>query len=299
MGIDITQVQLNDFDQRGFFILEDAIPSDALQMARQACDHAVESRRHGVEVGDVEGAQLMTTEGGRYFVFGLEEQCPELYGFLLGDWAHEIIGSLTDSADMFHTEFVVKDGGRPDAATRFGWHQDGGYNTAPDAGGAIVPKTPHLSLWCALDDMSEHNGALRVLPFDRNPTDHPVKYEIAPRPGARPQPLFVHSRVTARTENVNNRTGDIAGYFGDDPGDVVRVPAGSVVVFSALTLHGSGANRSASQRRALNIAYSQTAYDDEAFTSQNKRRGVCFIENGKLSAEARRLRDQRRRDRWS
>jgi ectoine hydroxylase-related dioxygenase (phytanoyl-CoA dioxygenase family) len=48
-----------------------------------------------------------------------------------------------------------------------------------------------------------------------------------------------------------------AHHFGPDQGIVLAVPAGSVVVFSALTLHGSGDNITGQPRRALNLAFGQ------------------------------------------
>jgi hypothetical protein len=53
-------------------------------------------------------------------------------------------------------------------------------------------------MWLALDDMSEANGGLRVLPFDRNPapsdvgSDHAVKWHAAPRPGGAKQAMYQH-----------------------------------------------------------------------------------------------------------
>jgi ectoine hydroxylase-related dioxygenase (phytanoyl-CoA dioxygenase family) len=281
----VTPAHLDQFDTRGFFVLERVIPPAHLELLRRLADEAVTARMLGGEVGDAEGEQLMDTRGGRYFIFGLEEERPEIYSALFGDWAVTIIGALTQESVMFHTEFVVKEGGRRDQNTRFGWHQDGGYNTAPNAGGADVPQTPHISIWCALDDMSATNGGLRVLPFERNPIDHPVKFMAPPRPGAKSQPIFEHKRVTTAGENINNLSGDIAGYFGDDPGDIIEVVAGSVVVFSALTLHGSGANSTQAPRRALNIAYTQSGFADAG-----ARKGVEFIKDGQITDEASRLR---------
>ena len=51
---------------------------------------------------------------------------------------------------------------------------------------------------------------------------------------------------------------DTRGFFVLErviPGDIIEVVAGNVVVFPALTLHGSGANSTQAPRRALNIAY--------------------------------------------
>ena len=75
------------------------------------------------------------------------------------------------------------------------------------------------------------------------------------------------------------------GYFGDDPGDIIEVAAGSVVVFSALTLHGSGANATQAPRRALNIAYSQSGFE-----GPGAGKGVAFIKDGRITDEAARLR---------
>ena len=290
MTVEITAEHLHRFDTLGYFVLPNVVPPTHLELLRCASDKAVAARKRGATVGDEEGVQLMNTRGGRYFIFGLETKETALYGALFGDWAMNIITALTDESNMFHTEFVVKDRDHGDNRTRFGWYQDGGYNTAPNAGGADVPRSPHISIWCALDDMSAANGGLRVLPFDRNPTDQRVKYRSPPRPGAKAQPLFEHRRVTPDTENVNNLSGDIGGYFGTDPGDQIEIAAGGVVVFSALTLHGSGSNTTQTPRRALNIAYTQLAFVDSPEPESIPTRGVPFIENGKLSATAVQLR---------
>ena len=192
------------FDAQGFFVLESVIPTDHLELLRHLSDQAVSARTHGSTVGTAEGAQLMGTASGRVFIFGLESEQPAMYKVLLSDWALKIVGTLTPNATLFHTEFVVKAQDQGDEGTRFGWHQDGGYNTEPSAGGAIVPDMPHISLWCALDDMSVDNGALRVIPFDRNPIDHPIAYTAPPRPGVARQPIYRHQRVTPEKQNINN-----------------------------------------------------------------------------------------------
>jgi ectoine hydroxylase-related dioxygenase (phytanoyl-CoA dioxygenase family) len=107
------------------------------------------------------------------------------------------------------------------------WHHDGGYvlGHAHD---------PYLSIWIALDDMSEHNGTLAVLPRGRAGRDEIVE----------------HVR--------DGPTNDFVGYHGDDPGDVIAVPAGSVVAMSSTTFHRSGPNTSPVPRRAFLVSYSST-----------------------------------------
>ena len=95
--------------------------------------------------------------------------------------------------------------------------QDGGYGTAKDSGGATVPPQPHISMWLALDDMSEQNGGLRVLPFERNPApqqgdgDHSVKWMAAPRAGGVEQPMYQHRFVEPEDAGAVNLDGDISG----------------------------------------------------------------------------------------
>jgi len=51
-------------------------------------------------------------------------------------------------------------------------------------------------------------------------------------------------------------TGDMIGYFGDDPGIPAVVPAGSIVGFSSTVFHRSGANTTPAMRRAYVVQYS-------------------------------------------
>ena len=189
----VTGAMLRSFDTQGFFVVEHAIDAPSLALLRAIADDAVAARaseRAAAEsdrttaIGDTEGPQLMETDGGRTFAFGVEKERPEMYSAILGGWAEAVLSALTPRSSLFHTEFVVKEGGRTDGRTRFGFHQDGGYTTAPGGG---EPSPAHISVWCALDDMTADNGALRVLPFNRalSGDESPVTSVVAPRPGAR------------------------------------------------------------------------------------------------------------------
>ena len=68
--------------------------------------------------------------------------------------------------------------------------------------------------------------------------------------------------------------------------DMMEIEAGSVVVFSALTLHGSGLNSTEKPRRALNIAYSQSVLPD----NDGQYPYIDFIVDGKLTDAAASLR---------
>ena len=113
-----------------------------------------------------------------------------------------------------------------DKDTKFGWHQDSGY--------IGHYHKPYLSCWCALDDMSEANGTISVLPYARA--------------GMQPDDLFTHA--------VEEGTNDMVGYHGTDPGILVVVPVGTIVVFSSRMFHRSGANKTDKMRRSYLAQYS-------------------------------------------
>ena len=100
---------------------------------------------------------------------------------------------------------------------KFSRHQDSGF--------IGHPHRPYLTCWIALDDMTEANGTVYLLPYSRSGTRGVVKH--------------------ARDEESN----DLVGYFGDDPGDPVIVPAGSIACFSTTLFHRSGPNTTGRVRR--------------------------------------------------
>ena len=130
---------------------------------------------------------------------------------------------------------------------KFGWHQDSGY--------VGHPHRPYLTTWCALDDVSEENGTVYVLPYSRAGTREVCKH--------------------TREEGSN----DLIGYHGDDPGVPIVAPAGSIAVFSSCTFHRSGANHSDRVRRVYLPQYSADIILDK---EGKKPQGQCipFLKNG-------------------
>jgi ectoine hydroxylase-related dioxygenase (phytanoyl-CoA dioxygenase family) len=80
--------------------------------------------------------------------------------------------------------------------------------------------------------MTEANGTVYLLPYSRAGTRDVVGH--------------------AREEESN----DLVGYFGNDPGDPVIVPAGSIVCFSSTLFHRSGPNTTDRVRRVYVAQYS-------------------------------------------
>ena len=112
-----------------------------------------------------------------------------------------------------------------------------------------------------------------------------------PRVGVAEQPMLQHRRVADGDASPVNLPNDIAGYFGNDGGEVLAVPAGAAVVFSALTLHGSGDNKTDRPRRALNLAFGQGA-PAAAGRPGHANTAVPFLAGGEVVRSAEVLRQQ-------
>lgn len=218
----ITDAQKQQFINEGYFILESAIPQHHMNLLRGECQTFIDkmNTRMDAENTDVIG---INHRHKRYFVSNCFRQQPSLREFLFSDLMANICrATLGENAYLFWEQYVVKGA---EAGMKFSWHQDSGYVGYPD-------HKPYLTCWCALDDMSEENGTVHLLPYSRS--------------GIR---SWVHHIV----EPGSN---DKVGYFGSDPGISVVVPAGSIAVFSSFVFHSSGANITNKMRRVYLAQYS-------------------------------------------
>ena len=246
----IAEHLVKQFHREGYLILKSVISEEDLTHLNAECQRNLDK-----QVADMErvGAETLglTQKEKRYFLTSLYEESPFLKQFLYCDQMIDIVGSLVgDTAFLFLELFVVK---WPRTGTPLAWHQDSGYLMGN-------PHRPFVALWCALDDMTEENGALHVLPYE-----HIGSKEVI--------------------EHVKDkRYGDLVGYHGEDPGVALPVPRGSIIALSSTTFHCSGANTTDVPRRAYLVSYSP-----EPITDKNGRlwnRAVPFIKNGRRVEKA-------------
>ena len=216
----ITRAQLEQFRDEGFFVLKNVMPKSDLEALRDECERLVAERdremdRLGVDTIDLDH------RGSRYFIHA-HGKSPAVERFLHSDLMARIArAALGPTVYLFNEQYVVKAAER---GMKFGWHQDSGF----------IPYAhrPYLTCWVALDDVTEENGTVYLLPYSRAGTRDFVDH--------------VH----------DEETNDLIGYFGDDPGDPVIVPAGSVVSFSSTLFHRSGPNTTDQMRRVYVAQYS-------------------------------------------
>jgi ectoine hydroxylase-related dioxygenase (phytanoyl-CoA dioxygenase family) len=208
------------FREEGFFVLESVLPSSDLELLRSQCQRFIDERdgemdRLGVDKLDLDH------RGSRYFLHAYGKSAA-IERFLRSEFMVEIAkAALGNTVYLFNEQYVVK---AAEQGMKFSWHQDSGF--------VEYEHRPYLTCWIALDDVTEANGTVYLLPYSRVGT----------------RDVLEHVR--------DEETNDLVGYFGDDPGDPVTVPAGSIACFSSTLFHRSGPNTTDRIRRVYLAQYS-------------------------------------------
>ena len=216
----VTLEHARQFREEGFFVLNGIVPAGELESLRGECQRFIDDRDREMDRLGVDKLDL-DHRGSRYFVHAYGKS-RAVERFLSSDLMVQIAqAALGDTVYLFNEQYVVK---AAEKGMQFSWHQDSGF--------IDHPHRPYLTCWIALDDTTEANGTVYLLPFSRAETRDVVKH--------------------ARNEESN----DLVGYFGDDPGDPVIVPAGSVACFSTTLFHRSGPNTTDRVRRVYVAQYS-------------------------------------------
>lgn len=245
----VTDEMLEQYRTEGYFILESALDDEMVELLRSGAQHSIEKLDAAMDEAGVDRIGI-NARGKRYFSNFIYEDKPELRRFLFGDTMAEICRAvLGDEAYMFWEQYVIKAG---DPDTSFAWHQDSGY--------VHEDHEPYLTVWIALDDVTEENGSVYLLPYSRSGIRSYIKHI--------PDPV----------------TNDQVCYFGSDPGMPVTAPAGSIVVFSSVLIHRSGANTTDRMRRVYLAQYSREVIhakgSDEPQGSFER-----FLDGGRVVAE--------------
>jgi ectoine hydroxylase-related dioxygenase (phytanoyl-CoA dioxygenase family) len=242
---EIAPEQRRKYREEGYFILERVLPPDVVERCRADCADAIE-RIHERMDALGESTVGLCHRGKRYFINGNVDRSRFVHDLVFGPAMEAICrATIGDTAYLFYEQYVVK---AAEVGMKFGWHQDSGY--------VAIDHRPYVTCWFALDDVSEANGTVHVLPFSR-------------------------AGVRERVEHAQEAgTNDRIGYHGDDPGIPAAVPAGSVVVFSSVTFHRSGPNTTPSPRRAHIVQFSPEPIVDPA-NGQPVHLATPFLDNGR------------------
>lgn len=241
--VTISQEQKQQFINEGYILLENVIPVDLLAILRGECARYMDAINAEMDEADVDVMGLNHRDK-RYFIKMKYKESTGLQNFLFSDLMADVCrATLGDEAYLFLEQYVVK---MAEVGMKFSWHQDSGY--------IDEPHQPYLTCWCTLDDVTEENGTVYLLPYSKADTRGFIKHTVDPE------------------------TNDRVGYHGEEQGIPVILPAGSIAAFSSTVLHRSGANTSDTMRRVFLCQYSAEPLLNT--DGQPRRWAEPFVKNG-------------------
>lgn len=222
-----SDIDVLDYFEQGYTIFPDALEPDELAALSKVCDLLMAEPPDD----DMGGTAHDIGKGpDRRFLRHRHRDHPDLSAFVLGPSMRAFVSRFVGKTPyLFNEQFVVKG---PKTGAAFAWHQDSGY--------VGFDHTPYLSVWIAVDETTRDNGPVHLLPRNLN-------------------------RDTAVLPHQWDDQGkEMVGYDGPEPGVEAIVPAGSVVIFSSVTLHRSSPNITDAPRRAFLAQYSGEPIIDPA-----------------------------------
>ena len=212
----ISDDQASQFDEAGYFVVEDAF--DVPTLARLDTE---------LSAGDEKAKEfLAAVPDGRFGVTGLDSQVVAPHAVTRSEFvrkfvAHELLAGLArdlvgPDVRLYWDQSVFK---QPHGAEPVLWHQDNGY--------AYVEPQAYLTCWIALTDATPDNGCIAVMP------------------GVHREGTLAHRSTPVGEE-----------CWGDWATAVeVPVRAGSIVVFTSLTPHATRRNTTDDVRKAYIVQY--------------------------------------------
>jgi ectoine hydroxylase-related dioxygenase (phytanoyl-CoA dioxygenase family) len=209
----ITDAQVRKFHEQGFFITEPMWGEHELRGVI-----AEFHRLHNDAIAEAEAAgDAKTTEMVRLrpILCQANTKSSLLTQFIQSPIYIEACARfIGPDADLYYNQVVMK---APEKGRSFAWHQDSGY--------ALTDPMEYVTCWTAIGPATLANGCIWVIP------------------GSHKWGLLAHERDPVTGEKIPKAVDDSAAI-------PVEVPAGTVVIFSSLTLHRSGANTSSEYRYA-------------------------------------------------
>ncbi len=221
----LAQQKVNQFKSQGYLIFEDFVSSEVLSELKESLTSIFDeidndSNRLKQSYDNKHYGDI--SKEGRKFLKNQSSYYPSIQRYLKSKPIKEIVTKLLDGdAFIFNEQFVIKE---PNTPSSFNWHQDSGY--------VNFDHKPYLTTWLALDDTHPLNGPLSIIPTNIETTSE----------------VFTHQ--------WSDKSKDLFIEVDESKAKELYVAEGTLVVFSSLTPHASGANQSSRTRTAYLAQYS-------------------------------------------
>ncbi len=238
----ISSINIKEFLSQGYLVLENFVSKETLSELRSTVEKILQDYKNGLErmrPSDLTRHYGNISQIGRIFLANQSPFHPELLRYLRSKPIKQLTSELLGKkVFLFNEQIVTKE---PHTQSSFNWHQDSGY--------IDFEHKPYLSAWLALDDITEFNGSLSLIPTKLEDTNKAISHEWSEKS----KDLFIEvDESKART---------------------LPVAAGTLIAFSSLTPHASGSNNSSSPRRAFLAQFTSEPIIDPA-TGLNRNRAV-------------------------
>ena len=221
----LAQQKVNEFKSQGYLIFEDFVSSEVLSELKESLNSIFDeidndSSRLKQSYDNKHYGDI--SKEGRKFLKNQSRYYPSIQRYLKSKPIKEIVTKLLDGdAFIFNDQFVIKE---PNTPSSFNWHQDSGY--------VNFDHKPYLTTWLALDDTHPLNGPLSIIPTNIETTTEVI------------------------THQWSDKSKDLFIQVDESKAKKLYVSEGTLVVFSSLTPHASGANQSSKTRTAYLAQYS-------------------------------------------
>ena len=221
----LTQQKVNEFKSQGYLIFEDFVSSEALSELKESLNsifNAIDNDSNRLKQSYDNKHYGDISKEGRKFLKNQSRYYPSIQRYLKSKPIKEIVTKLLDGdAFIFNDQFVIKE---PNTPSSFNWHQDSGY--------VNFDHKPYLTTWLAFDDTHPLNGPLSIIPTNIETTTEVI------------------------THQWSDKSKDLFIQVDESKAKKLYVSEGTLVVFSSLTPHASGANQSSKTRTAYLAQYS-------------------------------------------
>ena len=251
MNCEVTQAQIDSYQENGFVVFDDFLTPDELETWRDAVDEAVGNRKDQklvVEGADEDDDRWKAGDSYYDYVFvqriNLWKDSPAVRKLILDPRIGRMAALLsgTEGMRVWHDQALIK---QP-WANPTAWHLDNPYWS--------FHSRSSTSIWVALDDATYQNGCLYFLGGS-------------------------HKKTTYDNVGITENMGDIFRVYPDFvnlPSMAAPMKAGSCSFHNALLVHGAGANMTGGWRRAMTCGFmpygstfngNQNILSDEQFAS--------------------------------
>tara|TARA_B100000959_G_C14959713_1_gene615274 strand:+ start:1486 stop:2208 length:723 start_codon:yes stop_codon:yes gene_type:complete len=220
------KIEKRFFMQNGYLILNDAVKKSQLNQLNLNADQMIRDFQKGIDrrqsSHNSRRKHKDINKNGKLFFGNQCEYYSHINTYAKSNFLKKIVQQiLGKKIYLFNEQLVNKS---PNSPSSFSWHQDSGY--------IHFRHKPYLSIWLALTDTNLNNGALSIIPTNLNK----IKY--------------------ATDHKWQEKSKDLGIKVNNDKKLDICVKAGTLVLFSSLTPHSSGANKTNKNRKAYLSQYS-------------------------------------------